>query len=201
MEWSSPVNVCRYTYSGPMKIEFDLRIALALIVGVLIGAFGLQPVSADTPSQGEMLSVCIVKKTGAIRAATKCTSAERATTLGGVGPKGDQGIQGIEGLVGPQGATGPQGPKGDAGPQGIQGIQGPQGERGFTGATGATGSVAGLRTRNIQVWSKDIFGSCGSLFGISMLSSDTYLSQYSNTISLNKSCVSMSSSTVSVYAP
>ena len=183
-----------------MKIQIDLRVLIALIIGIVVGAFAIQPVSADT-TQGEVISVCIVKKTGAIRAATKCASGERATTLGGVGPKGDQGIQGEVGPTGPQGAIGPQGPKGDQGIQGPQGIQGLQGERGFTGATGPAGSITGLRTQSIKEWSQDIFGSCSTLFGISMLGTNTSLSQYSNTISLNKSCVSMSYRSVTVYTP
>jgi hypothetical protein len=201
LEQSFLADAYGFKYAVIMKIQIDLRVLLALIIGILIGAVGLQPVSAETTSQGEVIKVCITKKTGAIRAAVKCTSSERATVLGGIGPQGEQGPQGIQGEVGPQGLIGPQGPKGDMGAQGVQGIQGPQGERGFTGPTGPTGTVTGLRTKSIQVWTRDVFGSCSTLFGISMLSSDTSLSQYSNTISLNKRCVSMSSSNVTVYAP
>ena len=181
--------------------------SLALVVGFGIGSTTTGPAIAEETAvatsvpQGDLLKVCIDKKTGAIRAASKCKTTEKAYVLGGPGPQGEQGIQGEKGDTGPQGI---QGVKGDIGPQGIQGIQGErglQGERGFTGATGATGSVSGLSTRSIQVWQKDIFGSCSSLFGISMLSANTSLSQFSNTISLNKSCVSMSSSNVTVYAP
>lgn len=159
------------------------------------------------------------------------TKTERKTVLGGVGAQGIQGVQGEQGIKGdvgatgavgaqgPIGLTGPQGVKGDVGATGPQGIQGPkgdqgvqgikgltgdrgsQGPQGLTGATGATGSVVGLRTKSIQVWQKDIFGSCSSFLGIAMLSGDTSLSQYSNTISLNKKCVSMSSSNVTVYVP
>lgn len=181
--------------------------SLALIVGFGIGSTTTGPAIAEETTvatsipQGDVLKVCIDKKTGVIRAASKCKPTEKAYVLGGPGP---QGIQGIQGEKGDTGAQGIQGVKGDTGPQGIQGIQGErglQGERGFIGATGATGSVSGLRTQSIQVWQKDIFGSCSGLFGISMLSANTSLSQYSNTISLNKSCVSMSSSNVTVYAP
>lgn len=143
-----------------MKIQVDLRLVIALLIGIVIGAFGLQPVSADT-TQGEILSVCIVKKTGVIRVASKCINTERATTLGGVGPRGEQGIQGVQGEVGPQGPAGPQGQKGDTGIQGPQGLQGPQGERGFTGATGATGNVSGLRTTSISFLTNSIFGCPG----------------------------------------
>lgn len=144
-----------------MKIEVDLKILFALIIGIFVGAFAIQPVSAEPTSQGEVLSVCIVKKTGAIRVASKCLSGERATTLGGVGPRGEQGIQGDVGPVGPQGAAGPQGPKGDQGPQGLQGPQGIQGERGFTGATGLAGSISGLRTTNISFLTNSFIGCPG----------------------------------------
>ena len=204
------------------------EIAVALLAGFVGSVIG---VSANTASvaeevaQGEVLTVCINKKTGAIKVANKCSKEERKTTLGGVGPQGVQGEKGDVGAVGPvgpqgpkgdigpigeqgiqgvQGPLGPQGPKGDIGSQGIQGPVGPQGrqgDRGFTGATGATGYVSGLRTQSIEVWSRDIFGSCSTFFGFSALSGSTSLSQYGNTISLNKSCVSMSSRNVTVYVP
>lgn len=203
-----------------------------LVIGLLAGFVGsVIGISANTSSvaeevvQGEVLTVCINKKTGAIKVANKCSKEERKTTLGGVGPQGVQGEKGDVGAVGPvgpqgpkgdigpvgeqglqgvQGPLGPQGPKGDIGAQGIQGPVGPQGrqgDRGLTGATGATGYVSGLRTQSIEVWSRDIFGSCSSFFGFSALSGSTSLSQYGNTISLNKSCVSMSSRNVTVYVP
>lgn len=196
-----------------MKLKEVTRLLAVLIVGFIVGS-GLTPLHAENPvPAGEILNVCINKKTGALRVANKCTSAERKTVLGGVGArgeKGDKGETGATGLTGATGAVGPQGAQGPAGTNGVNGAQGergltgptgPQGPQGFTGATGATGSIASLRTRTIQEWSKDIFGSCSSIFGISMLSSNTSLSQYSNTISLNKSCVSMSTRNVTVYAP
>jgi hypothetical protein len=190
--------------------QTPIVVVIALIVGWLLGTSGVIASKAEevTPTpvvQGEILNVCINKKTGVIRASSKCdTKAERKTVLGGVGPRGEVGPQGEKGDQGATGAQGIQGLKGDQGAQGIQGLtgeRGAQGPQGFTGATGATGSVSGLRTKSIQVWQKDIFGSCSSLFGIAMLSGDTSLSQYSNTISLNKRCVSMSTSNVTVYAP
>ena len=181
--------------------------ALSLLIGIGIGTSVNGPAQAEetttvsTAPQGDLLKVCIDKKTGAMRAASKCKPTERLYVLGGPGPRGPQGEQGEVGVTGSQGI---QGVKGDTGTQGIQGVkgdQGLQGAQGFTGATGATGSVSGLRTKSIQVWTKDIFGSCSTFFGISMLSGETSLSQYSNTISLNKRCVSMSTSNVTVYAP
>ena len=189
-----------------MKSSFGIAV-LSLVVGIGIGTSVNGPAQAEETSkvatvpQGDLLKVCIDKKTGSMRAANKCKSTERLYVLGGPGPRGPQGEKGDVGATGPQGI---QGLKGDQGVQGIQGLTGErglQGAQGFTGATGARGSVSGLRTKSIQVWQKDIFGSCSTLFGIAMLSGDTSLSQYSNTISLNKRCVSMSSSNVTVYAP
>jgi hypothetical protein len=178
-----------------------------LILGFFLGAltFGsataADPTPAAVPVQGELLKVCIDKKSGLIRASSKCKPTEKAFVLGGPGAQGVQGEKGEVGAIGPQGIQGAIGPQGIQGEKGIQGSQGIQGLQGFTGPTGATGTVSGLRTKSIQVWSKDIFGSCGTLFGISMLSSDTSLRQSGNTISLSKSCVSMSSSNQTVYVP
>ena len=204
------------------------EIAVALLAGFVGSVIGMSVNTASVAeevAQGEVLTVCINKKTGAIKVANKCSKEERKTTLGGVGPQGVQGEKGDVGAVGPvgpqgpkgdigplgeqgiqgvQGPLGPQGPKGDIGSQGIQGpigLQGRQGDRGLTGLTGATGYVSGLRTQSIEVWSRDIFGSCSTFFGFSALSGSTSLSQYGNTISLNKSCVSMSSRNVTVYVP
>ena len=168
-----------------------------LVVGLLAGFVGsIVGLSANTASvaeeaaQGEVLTVCIDKKTGAIKVANKCSKQERKTTLGGVGPqgvqgekgdKGDvgpvgpQGVQGERGLVGPQGergltgatgATGPQGERGLAGPQGTVGAtgpQGPQGERGFTGPQGPAGTISGLSTTRINFLTNDFLG-CGTGF-------------------------------------
>ena len=184
-----------------MKIEVDIRVIAAFVIGIFIGALAIQPVSAEPASQGEVLKVCIAKKTGVIRVANKCITGERATVLGGVGPQGEQGIQGEVGATGPQGPAGPQGPKGDQGLQGLQGIQGVQGERGFTGATGPAGVVSGLRYITITVWEPSSFlDTCGS-FGYYALSPSTSLSTFGSKISLNKSCIGFNSKTVSVYAP
>ena len=200
-----------------MKARELTRLIGVLVIGFLLGA-GITPLNAVDPvaSTGEILKVCINTKTGAIRVASKCTSAERKTVLGGVGATGEKGDTGATGEKGDTGATGEKGDTGAQGPAGTNGINGatgatgPQGEKGttgaqgpqgFTGATGATGSLASLRTTTVKEWSKDIYGSCSTLFGISMLGGNTSLSQFSNTISLNKSCVSMSYRNVTVYAP
>ena len=176
---------------------------LAGFVGSVIGMSVNTASVAEEVAQGEVLRVCINKKTGAIKVAKKCPKGERKTTLGGVGPQGVQGEKGDVGAVGP---VGPQGPKGDIGSQGIQGpigLQGRQGDRGLTGLTGATGQVTGLRTRSITVWEQSYFGSsCNSFLGFSVLNSGTSLSTgFGGTISLRQSCSTLYPSTVTVYAP
>lgn len=186
---------------------------LTLLIGFVLGMGGTLPSSAEeTPApvlvQGEILKVCINLKTGVIRVSNKCdTKTERKTVLGGAGAqgakgdKGDTGVTGNTGATGLTGVTGPQGLQGIQGERGVTGLTGVQGPQGFTGATGATGSLTNLRTRSIKEWDKDIFGSCSTIFGVAMLGGNTSLTQYSNTISLNKSCVSMSYRNVTVYAP
>lgn len=184
----------------------------ALFAGWLMGASGIAPSQAEEVSptpvvQGEIIKVCINLKNGDIRAASKCNSkTERKTILGGVGARGAVGPQGEKGDTGIQGI---QGVKGDTGSQGIQGAQGIQGERGlqglqgFTGATGAAGSVSGLRTKSITVWEQSYGSFCSSFSGFSVLNGNTNLSQssFNNSISLNKSCSTLTSSNISVYAP
>jgi hypothetical protein len=173
------------------------KIAIALFSGILIGSFGLGKATADetpspTPSavavpQGEVISVCIDKKTGIVRAASTCKKTERSTTLGGSGPRGEKGDKGDTGVTGLQG---------------LQGAPGTNGIDGRTGATGATGSVSGLRTKSITVWEQSYFGSsCGGFTGFSALNGNTSLSSYGSTISLNKSCSTLYPSSVTVYAP
>lgn len=182
----------------------------ALFAGWLMGAFGIAPSQAEevTPApviQGEVLNVCINKKTGVIRAVSKCDSkTERKTVLGGVGPRGEVGAQGDQGGVGPAGSAGP---KGDAGIQGIQGVQGGtglQGERGLTGLTGPTGSVAGLRTKEISILKSELSNTCldSAYFGVSILNARTSLSssQFTGT-TFTKSCSNLSSSLVTVLVP
>lgn len=172
------------------------KIAIALFAGILIGSFGLGSATAnETPSptpsavavpQGEVISICIDKKTGIMRAASTCKKTERSTTLGGSGPRGEKGD------------------KGDTGATGLQGLQGTPGTNGIdgrTGATGATGSVSGLRTRSITVWEQSFSSSCSGFLSFNALNGNTYLSSYGSTISLNKSCSSLFPSNVTVYAP
>lgn len=165
-----------------------IQLILIFSFGVVVGSLGLgiaaadetpSPVTTSTEPQGEILSVCIDKKTGVIRAASSCKKTERATTLGGVGPKGAKGD------------------KGEIGATGAQGI------RGLTGLTGATGSISGLRTQSIKVWEQglSLYSSCDTIFGFAALNGKTTISISGNTVSLNKSCSTLNSSTVTVYTP
>lgn len=180
----------------------------SLLIGFVIGTSSLGSASAEETAtaaaapQGDLLKVCIDKKSGAMRASSNCKSTERAYVLGGPGPRGPQGVKGDTGATGAQGI---QGIKGDTGSQGIQGVQGEkgiQGDRGLTGLTGATGTVSGLRTRSINVWEK-YYGSdtCLSYSGFSVLNGNTTLSTFLGTTSLKKSCSTLSSTSVTVYAP
>ena len=187
----------------------------ALVCGWLIGISGITTSVADDtspaiapPAQGEILKVCINTKTGLIRVSNKCdVKLERKTVLGGVGAQGIKGDKGDTGNTGETGATGAQGQQGLTGATGAQGQQGftgatgAQGQQGFTGATGATGVVTGLRTKSITVWEQSYGSFCGGYSGFSALNGNTSLSSYGSSISLNKSCSTLSSSTVTVYAP
>ena len=186
------------------------KISIALFAGILIGSLGFGIASAEetptpTPTsvtseeipQGEMLSVCIDKKSGAMRAAKSCKKTERSYVLGGPGPRGPKGDVGPQG---PKGDVGPQGARGEVGPQGQVGPQGNQGPQGLTGAPGPTGSVSGLRTKSITVWEQGYSSFCGS-YGFYALNGNTSISTFGSTITLNKSCSSLIPSTVTVYAP
>ena len=70
------------------------EIAVALLAGFVGSVIGMSVNTASVAeevAQGEVLTVCINKKTGAIKVAKKCPKGERKTTLGGVGPQGVQG--------------------------------------------------------------------------------------------------------------
>ena len=175
------------------------RLIGVLVIGLLLGS-GISPLNAADPvlTTGEILKVCINTKTGAIRVATKCTSAERKTVLGGVGATGEKGDTGAQG---PAGTNGINGATGATGPQGEKGTTGAQGPQGFTGATGATGSLASLRTKSITVWEQSYISSCGGYSGFTVLNANTSLSTFLGSLSLNKSCSTLYPSNVTVYAP
>lgn len=197
-----------------MKIKEVTRLLAVLIVGFIFGS-GLTPLHAEDPvPAGEILNVCINKKTGALRVANKCTTAERKTVLGGVGArgeKGDKGDTGATGLTGETGAVGPQGVQGPVGTNGLNGAQGErgltgasgaQGPQGFTGATGATGSIGSLRTRSISFLQPGGFsGFCSTFGGNSYLNGNTSISVFGGTVTLNKSCSNLLETNVTVYVP
>lgn len=180
----------------------------SLLLGFVIGvsSFGAASAEESSPAtnapQGDLLKVCIDKKSGALRASNSCKTSERAYVLGGPGPQGPQGVKGDIGPVGPQGPKGDIGPTGQTGPAGPIG---PQGERGFTGATGPAGTVTGLRTKSITVWEQSLVGSsCSSASiygGFSVLNANTNLTTFLGTTSLSKSCSTLYSSNVNVYVP
>jgi hypothetical protein len=136
------------------------KVSIALFAGILIGSLGLGMATAEeiptptpTPSvavvQGEVISVCIDKKTGVIRASTICKKTERKTVLGGTGAQGLKGETGVTGATGAIGATGAQG---------LPGVNG------LNGATGAPGSVSGLRKQTLYYYNGEFGGNCyGSL--------------------------------------
>ena len=187
------------------------EIAVALLAGFVGSVIGMSVNTASVAeevAQGEVLTVCINKKTGAMKVANKCSKEERKTTLGGVGPqgvqgeKGDTGETGAVGATGATGATGLQGATGATGFTGATGAQGPQGERGFTGATGATGTVSGLRSTQISFLTNDWLG-CGTGFSFSSQSVvtdiSTYTSGYSNTTTITPRKTSLPSCSLTVY--
>ncbi len=99
--------------------RFHWSFAIAtLIFGFFLGtstfgsAIAADPTSSATFEQGESLKVCIDKKSGVIRAASKCKTIERAYVLGGPGPQGEPGEKGDVGERGPQGERGQIGPAG-----------------------------------------------------------------------------------------
>jgi hypothetical protein len=188
----------------------NLQTIFILSIGIVIGSFGFGNASADdtttttvtaaTIPAGDMISVCINKKSGAIRASTKCTSSERSSSLGGPGPQGPKGDAGSVGPIGLVGPAGPVGPKGDVGPIGIQGVQGVAGP---TGMTGATGSVSGLRTKSITTMSTGFGSSCSTfaISGPSLLNGNSSISVSGSFVTFNKNCTNLTESSVTVYAP
>jgi len=199
------------TMRGPtMKARELTRLVGVLVIGFLLGS-GITPLHAEDPVAvtGEILKVCINTKTGAIRVASKCTTTERKTVLGGVGAKGDIGDTGEKGTIGDTGATGATGPQGATGSQGVQGekgvtgLTGAQGPQGFTGATGATGSVSGLRTQTIRFLREPYSIGGGFCFGgFSVVTGvSSYYDSWNKTTSVTSTKSSIDSCSMTVYAP
>lgn len=154
------------------KREFVVGL-LAGFVGSMVGLSANTASVAEEAAQGEVLSVCINKKSGAIKAATKCAKDERKTVLGGVGPQGVQGEKGDKGDVGPAGPQGLQGERGPVGPQGERGLIGATGATGLTGPQGPQGTVTGLRQVRLEYYTDSYSSFLGC--GFSTLSEVTYV--------------------------
>jgi hypothetical protein len=176
----------------------------SLLIGFLIGTSTLGTASAEeSPTvaalpQGDLLKVCIDKKSGAIRAATKCKNTEKPYSLGGPGPQGPKGDQGVQGEQGTQGIQGVKGDTGSHGIQGIQGEKGIQGDRGLVGQTGATGTVSGLSSKRISYVAEG--SGCYPSFS-AVTAASLKLSWAGLLEGLNTSTKTFSICTVSVYAP
>jgi hypothetical protein len=107
----SPENL----YSYKMKrIHWSFAI-VTLAFGFFLGTSTLGTATAADPTpnvsapQGDLLKVCIDKRTGAIRASVTCKSTEKSYVLGGPGAQGVQGDKGEVGAIGPQGVQGSPG--------------------------------------------------------------------------------------------
>ena len=186
-----------------MITKRELVVALlAGFVGSVIGISVNTASVAEEVTQGEVLNVCINKKTGAIKVAKKCSKEERKTTLGGVGPQGVQGEKGDTGEIGATGTTGIQGERGLTGLQGergLTGLTGPQGFQGFTGATGASGSISGLRRTNITFLTND-YGCPGYASSVTYVSAVSY-NRYSSYSPIDVSTRSLQGCSTYVYTP
>jgi hypothetical protein len=194
-----------------MKLRQITQLVAVLVVGFMLGS-GMSPLHAEDPVVGEVLTVCINKKTGVLRVANKCTTAERKTVLGGVGARGEKGEKGDTGATGAQGDTGATGAQGAAGTNGINGApgeRGPQGERGltgatglqgpqgFTGATGAQGTMSGLSTRRLDFLSGP-YSLCNGL-GTSASVVGNVSVGFSGNLSVSRT--TLQGCSVTVYAP
>jgi hypothetical protein len=171
------------------------KVSIALFAGILIGSLGFGNATADetptptpTPSaevvQGEVISVCIDKKTGVIRASTTCKKTERKTVLGGAGARGAKGDKGD---VGATGTTG------------IQGLPGLNGLNGATGATGATGSVSGLRTVSIDFLSGSSFGCPGYGSGQTVVTDVSVYTNFSGRTTITPTTTRLYGCSATVY--
>jgi hypothetical protein len=174
------------------------KVSIALFSGILIGSLGFGIATADetpsptpTPSvaavQGEVISVCIDKKTGVIRASTSCKKTERKTVLGGTGAQGATGDKGDTGAIGPTGI------------QGLPGVNGVNGLNGATGATGATGSVSGLRTESIDFLSGSSFGCPGYGSGKTVVTDVSVYTNFSGRTTITPTTTRLYGCTATVY--
>jgi hypothetical protein len=169
-----------------MKKQSIAASLISLVIGFGLGAQSLgtaqaeEPPAPSTTSQGEVLKVCIDKKTGSMRAASKCKNTEKLYVLGGPGPQGPEGPQGEKG------DTGAQGEKGDAGPE---------------------GSISGLKRKSIQLWETSLSKTCGGslLSGTTRvfeaINPSAISTDYKGVITYNKSCSTLYATDVTVLVP
>ena len=131
----------------PGKMTLAGLAVVAAAAGLLIPGAAAAATSSSKPA---VVHACYAKKGGALRVATRCTSAQRSISWNETGPKGatgPRGATGAKGATGPQGpagltgATGSTGPRGATGPQGATGPAGPQGSTGPQGPAGTFGTV------------------------------------------------------------
>lgn len=179
-----------------MITKRDLAIGLvAVFLGSVIGTSGNSASVAQGVDQGELLTVCINKKTGAIKVANKCSNSERKTTLGGVGPQGEKGERGEKGDKGDTAIT--QGP---AGPVGAQGPAGPAGPVGPAGARGADGLITGLRRTNITFLTNSFLGCPGFGTPVTVVTGVRYNS-YSSFSPISVDTRSLRGCSTDIYVP
>ncbi|MEU4161918.1 hypothetical protein [Actinoplanes sp. NPDC026670] len=115
--------------------------AVALSGGTAAAAAG-PVVPARVADDPEVVKVCIVAKTGAMRyMLANTTTCRRNEVLREWNVYGLRGETGPAGPAGAAGQTGPAGPAGPAGPTGAAGPVGAQGAMGLTGAAGAAGNT------------------------------------------------------------
>jgi hypothetical protein len=138
--------------SGTMRLT-TRKAAPLLALGLLVAVcLGTEFAAASQRAPQRAVTVCVTKKTGAVRVlvrATKCRRGERRLRwmvrgepgkLGAPGAAGAAGERGPTGEGGPPGASGPAGPAGSAGAAGAPGAAGEPGPAGPTGATGPAGA-------------------------------------------------------------
>jgi hypothetical protein len=106
-----------------------------LVILIVIGGNSF----AVGAQSGTSYTICINKKTKAMRFTSVCTSLEVKKLIFTSSAQGATGLQGPAGPAGPQGVTGPQGATGQQGPAGVSNVSGPQGATGPRGEMGLQG--------------------------------------------------------------
>lgn len=106
-------------------------------------------------STAEVLTSCVIKKTGIVRITStntnlKCKKTEALLTINTVGPQGEKGDAGPQGDKGEPGSVGPKGDQGAVGSQGEKGNSGSVGPTGPQGPIGLTGQAGGFNTYDVN---------------------------------------------------